>query len=230
MRHAPNALHATFAVTLEPADGAPLSVLENTDPERVLWQLSEMLRYWPGPIDCHWGLPAGAEPWSIEPHSGPRSLGSEARPEQVVAAPADRPLIWCTRLMAVFVVADLTFLVGSTGMAWPAVHPLSVVLALLLGTCLVALAVAVQTGRSRLRIGGRVRREDSLLGLQRQHGDVRLASVRGVYAIGLPSAERWHLLIDSSDGPLSMSVLQRDAAAVALEAERALSAARSAER
>jgi hypothetical protein len=228
MRHAPNALHATYGVTLEPNDGAPLSVLENTDPERVLWQLSEVLRYWPGPVDCRWGLPAGAEPWVVEPRSGPRGLDIEGRPEQVVAAPAHRSLIWCTRLMMLFVLADLTFLVGSTSMPWAEVHPLSVVLAVLLGASLVALAIAVQTGRSQLCIGSRIRREDSLFGLRSQHGAMRLESVRGVFAVGLPSADRWHVLIDSSDGPLAMSVARHEAAALVLEAERAIASARTA--
>ena len=228
-RHAPNALHATYAVTLEHGDGAALEVLESTDPERVLQQLSEVLRFWPGPVDCRWGLPASAQPWRIEPHSGPRALGGEV-PVQVVAAPRHRPLIWCTRIMAAFVVADLVFLVTSSGVPRAGMHPLSLVLPLLLGTCLLALAAVVHGRASRLCIGNRVYRETSLLGWRRQHGDVRLESVRGVHALGLPSADRWHLLIDSSDGPLALSVPRQRALALADEVSRAVASARASSR
>lgn len=228
MRHAPNASHATYAVALEPNEGSPVGVLESTDPEGVLWQLSEVLRYWPGPIDCRWGLPAGVQPWNIEPLSGPRSLAADGTPERVVAAPANRSLIWCARSMAAFVVADLVFLVGSAGIPWRDVHPLSLLLPLLFAACLVALVVALQTARSRLLIAGRVRREDGLFGLCKQHGSLRLESVRGVYTLGAPSADRWHVLIDSSDGPLSLSVPRHAAAALASQVEQAVAAVRGA--
>lgn len=228
-RHAPNALHATYAVTLEHGDGPAVEVLESTDPARVLHQLSEALRFWPGPVDCRWGLPVSAQPWRIEPHSGSRALGGQA-PVQVVAAPPHRPLIWCTRIMAAFVVADVIFLVGSSGVLRADMHPLSLVLPLLLASCLLALAAVVHGRGSRLCFSTRVYREDSLLGLRRQHGDVRLESVRGVYALGLPSADRWHLLVDSSDGPLALSVPRQRALGLADEAAQAVAAARASSR
>jgi len=147
-----------------------------------------------------------------------------------VAAPPHRPLIWCTRIMAAFVVADVIFLISSSGVPRADMHPLSLVLPVLLASSLLALAAVVHGRRSRLCFSTRLYREDSLLGLRRQHGDVRLESVRGVYALGLPSADRWHLLVDSSDGPLALSVPRQRALGLADEATRAVAAARATSR
>lgn len=220
--HAPDVLSAAYTVSLEPDGGASFTVLQGTDPERLLWQFSEVLRYWPGPVDCRWGLPDAARPWNIKPQSGPRTVNEGAEQSAVVAPLAHRPLIWCARIMAALVVADLTFLVTSVGIGLPYIHPLSLVLPLALAGCLVALAVALAGGHSRLLIGGCVRRESSLFGIRRTHGSLRLESVRGVYAVGVAAADQWHLLVDSSDGPLALPVPRRDAEAFARQAERAI--------
>jgi hypothetical protein len=226
VRHVPNALHASYSVTLEPDEGTPFTVLEGSDPERLSWQLSEVSRHWAGPIDCRWGLPASARPWSVEPHGGTH-VNAGGGAERVVSASPPRGLIWCTRLMAAFVVFDVLFLIPSSGVAAPDRHPLSLVLPLLLVLGLLALALVIASSRSRLRIAARVHREDHLLGVRRQHGDIRIESVRGVHAVGHPAADRWHVLIDSSDGPLSLSVPRGQARALADQTERAIAAARA---
>lgn len=226
--HAPGAARTTYRVTLE-TDAQALAVLQNTDPERLLWQFSEVLRHWPGPVDCRWGLPATARPWSIEPESAPRSL-SDGEAQSVGVVPlAHRPLIWCARLMTAFVVIDVAFLLstGSAGLAH--IHALSVALAATLVSCLFALTFALTSGSSRLLVGGSICRETALFGVRRRRGDVRVESVRGVHTLGATGAERWHLLIDSADGPLALDVSREQAASLARDAERAIIAARSRE-
>jgi hypothetical protein len=225
--YTPNALSAAYTVALEPDDGGAYTVLRNLDPERLLRQFSEVLRHWPGPVDCRWNLPTGARPWRIEPHSGPRTL-DEGRPAAVVDIPlTHRPLIWCARIMAALVITDLILLVTSAAAELRSIHPLSLILPCLLASGLVALALGLRTGGWRLRIAARVQRDVCSFGLCRARGSVRTDSVRGVYALGVAGAERWHLLVDSSDGPLALPVRCRDAEPLARAAERAISSSRS---
>jgi hypothetical protein len=224
----PSGERAAYTVRLEAESGVSLRVLESSEPERLLWQLSEVLRHWPGPVDCHWGLPDSARPWNIEPHSGPRSLGDAPDQASFGVPLAPRPLVWTSRLMAAFVVTDLVFLVTSAAAGLPRLHPLSIALPMVLAACLIALTTALASGSSRLRVGGRVRKEISMFGVQQPRGNVRLESVRGVYALDVPAAERWHILVDSSDGPLALSVPRQRAPGLAHDIERAIHAARAA--
>jgi hypothetical protein len=228
--YGPNALSPAYTVSLEPDGGGSFTVLQSPDPERLIGQFSEVLRHWPGPVECRWGLPEAARPWNIEPQSGPRTLNEGADRIAVVVPLAHRPLLWCARIMATLVVADLIFLVTSAGAGLSYIHPLSLVLALALAGCLIALAVGLGSGHSSLLVGGRVRRESSLFGIRRTRGSLRVESVRGVYAVGVPSAEQWHILVDSSDGPLALPVPRRDADAFARQAGQAIFASRSTSR
>jgi hypothetical protein len=225
--HAPGEARTTYTVTLETDDEA-FAVLQSPDPERLLWQFSEVLRHWPGPVDCRWGLPETARPWSIEPHSGPRSLNAEEAQSVAVVPLGHRPLIWCSCVMTALVLLDLSVLLTSAAAGVPRIHPLSLVLALIFASCLLALTFALATGSSRLRVNRRVSRETALFGVRRSRGGVRIESVRGVHALGSAAAERWHVLIDSADGPLALDVPRAQAAALAREAERAIVSARSA--
>lgn len=224
--HAPGAARTTHRVALA-AEGEERVVLQGTDPERLLWQFSEVLRHWPGPVDCRWGLPDAARPWSVEPHSGPRARNGEDGVSAAIVPLAPRPLVWCMRAMAGFVVVDLAFLLATAGAGLEHVHPLSALLAAAFAGCLATLAAALGSGSTRLRVGGYVRREAALFGLRRRSGGVRVESVRGVHVVGAPGAERWHVLIDSADGPLALEAPRADAAALARDAERAIAAARS---
>lgn len=136
--------------------------------------------------------------------------------------------MWCAGTMAALVIVDLVLLVGSAGAKLSYIHPLSEILPLGLALYLVLLALALFTGSYRLTLAGRLRKERSLLGVTRVLGEVRPETVRGVHAIGAPDADRWHVLIDSADGPLSVSVPRREAEALARETERSLSLARTA--
>jgi hypothetical protein len=224
--HAPGAAHSTYRVVLETDDDA-LTVLQSSNPEPLLWQFSEVLRHWPGPVSCHWGLPDAVRPWIVEPQSGPRSMNDEAAQSVATVRLSHRPLIWCTRVMTALVLIDLSFLLtnGSVGLA--SIHPLSVGLALVFASCLLALMFALTSGFSQLRVSRRVCRETSLFGLRRRRGDLRVESVRGVHALGSTAAERWHVLLDSADGPLALEVGRAEAPALAREVEHAILAARS---
>jgi hypothetical protein len=218
---------AAYTVTLESADGGAYRVLQNKDPERLLWQFSEVLRHWPGPVDCRWGLPATARPWSIEPQSGARAR-AEAGERVVASAPlAHRPLVWCARITAALVLVDLAFLVTSASAGVARIHSLSVALPLVFGSCLVALALALAGARSALIIAGRLRRESTFFGIRSEHGGVRVESVRGVHAVGTNAAELWHVLVDSADGPLALEVPRRVAQDLARAVERAIVEARA---
>lgn len=223
--HVPDTPRTTYRVSLV-GDGSVHTVLQNADPERLLWQFSEVLRHWPGPVDHRWGLPEAARPWSIEPHSGPRSERPEGTQRVVTAPWAHRPLKWCTQLMAAFVVVDLGFLLTSGGRGLDSIHPLSSILAAALACCLVALAAALSNGSNSLCIDGRVYGQTALFGVRRRRGGVRTESVRGVYALGAAGAEVWHVLVDSADGPLALEVPRQQAAALTREAEAAIAAAR----
>lgn len=219
---------AGYTAALRTHDGAEYVVLEATDPERLLRQLAEVLRHWPGPVDCRWGLPASARPWIIEPQSGPRTrLTAPARP-LLQSSLAHRPLMWCGAIMAALVIADLVLLVVSAGAKLASIHPLSVILPVCLGLYLVLLALVLFTRSDRLTLAGRLRKERSLLGVTRVLGEVRAETVRGVHAVGAPAAERWHVLVDSADGPLCVSVPRGRAESLARETERALGLARAA--
>ena len=128
--------------------------------------------------------------------------------------------------MAAFVVVDLTILLTTVGARLDDIHPLSIALAVGFGACLIGLTLALSSGSSRWRINRRICRETALFGVRRQRGAVRIESVRGVHALGAAGAERWHVLIDSTDGPLALEVARGDAARLAQDTERAIAAVR----
>jgi hypothetical protein len=218
---------AGYTAALRTSDGIEQVVLANADPERLLRQLGEVLRHWPGPVECRWGLPATARPWSIEPESGPHALRSTPALPVLRSPLASRPLVVCTGLMAALVIVDLVLLVVSAGAKLPSLHPLSVILPVLFALYLVTLTIALLTASDRLTLAGHLRKERSLFGVTRLLGEVRPESVRGVHAIGAPGAHRWHVLVDSADGPFSVSVPRGQAETLARETERALGLARA---
>jgi hypothetical protein len=124
------------------------------------------------------------------------------------------------------VCGDLVFLMISASANLSRVHPLSTLLAVIFALYLITLAVGLSSAAYCLTLGSSLRKERSLFGVSRVLGDVRLEAVRGVHAIGERGAERWHVLVDSADGPLAIPVPRGEAQALAREIESAVTLAR----
>jgi hypothetical protein len=159
----------------------------------------------------------------------------------VIHAPqAHKDLRWSIALMTLLVLVYLTFLVTTAGADVAEIHPLSVVLPIVLGIAMLALSLALATWHARLMIASstplsstkgreeRVWAETSMFGVRRADASVSLQSLRGVHVLGAAASERWHLLLDSSEGALALPVPQSHARAMAERAQAALSLRRSA--
>jgi hypothetical protein len=112
-----------------------------------------------------------------------------------------------------------------------------VVLPSVLGAVMLTLTLTLATWHARLviteshapsdSVGGAGQRlwvETAMLGVRRAGASVSSASVRGVYVLGAPVSERWHLLLDSSEGALALPVPQSQAQALAERTRAALAA------
>lgn len=222
----PDSPRGMYVVRVDIEGDRRWTALRNTDPQALLRQLRAVLLHWPAPVECRWGLPDPARPWSFEPPPpGPVAAG-ELAPNAVLQAPVcGKGLLWIMSLMTVLMLVELTFLVVSESAKLPQVHFLSVLLPAITATGLVMITLILATAHVRLSIAARVSEEVRVLGLRRPRGDVRLASIRGVYAIGALSSERWHVLIESADGPLAVPVDRSQAELVARETRLAISSA-----
>jgi hypothetical protein len=220
----PDCPRGAYILRLEENGREGWTVLRNSNPGPVLRGLRSVLQHWPAPVECRWGLPASARPWSFEPRPAAASPASEPSPRAVLSAPVcSRGLRWTMTVMTLVMLAELAFLVLSESAKLSRVHVLSAVLPVITAAGLVAITSSLATARTRLSITARVLAELSVLGIRRPRGDVDVASVRGVYAIGAGAAERWHVLVDSHEGPLAVPVERTRAEVMARETRVALS-------
>jgi hypothetical protein len=223
----PDSPRGAYTVRLELEGAERWTVVRSPDPGAVLRQLRTLLAHCPAPVDCRWGIPEAASPWSFEPH--PEATESEQVPSRaVICAPrCDPGLFWIMAIMALLMLLDLAFLVVSETEKVPVIHPLSVLLPILLAGCLSTIALALATGRTCLRITTHVSEEECVLGVRRRRGQVRVGSVREVHIVGAAGSTYWHLLVDSADGPLAMSVERGQAEALARHTRLAIADARA---
>jgi hypothetical protein len=225
--------HGAYTAALELDGGQPWTLLRHPDPSTVLIQLRAVLKHWPRPVECHWGLPAQVEPWIFEPDAAQPAAGDSAgkptaAPPLVIRAASCGPdLLRVMGVMTLLTLADLVFLMLTAGATAPQLHPLSIVLPVLMAASLVAVTLGLASAHARLVIARAVRLETGSLGFRRSHGAVRLDTVRGAHLVGSTTSERWHLLVDSADGPLAMPVRQAHAQALAERAKQAMSSAQS---
>jgi hypothetical protein len=227
--------HGAYTAALELEGGQQWTLLRHPDPSTVLGQLRAVLKHWPRPVECHWGLPEQVRPWIFEPDAAVEPAGdTSAKPTgaplnaTVIRAPLCRTdLLRVMGVMTLLTVTDLVFLVLTAGAAAPSIHPLSVVLPILTGASLVALTFGLASAQARLVIARRVRVETGALGFRKSHGAVRLDAVRGAHVVGTAASERWHVLVDSADGPLAMPVRKAHAKALAERAQQAIDSSKA---
>jgi len=210
-----------YVVFLELGAGQRFALLRAAEPDALLRDLRQVLEHFPERVDCSWGLPAQAEPWVFDP---PSADTHEVEPGTTLVdqrlAPLD--LVRVVVAATIFVLFDLTFLVTSQQARLTRVHPLGVALPIVMGCSLVVLALSLVYRRVYLVAASRIQSETGALGLRWGQRSVRLERVRGVYLIGAEQAARQHLLLDTSDGPLAVSLERRGADAVAREVRRAI--------
>jgi hypothetical protein len=182
-------------------------LLGSDDPGLLLRELRRVLAHWPVEVAHEWGLPSGSQPWAFQPRT---LTGSErwATPEPriVRGARAGRGLRCAMSVMAALVLLDLGFLLVSASARVPSVHPLSLVLPALTASCFLAVTLAVLTRHARLRIGSDWVKESCLFGVCRVQQSIPRESVRGVYLVTAGRSGQQHLLVDGSEGPLSLLV------------------------
>jgi hypothetical protein len=172
-------------------------------------------------VECRWGLPAGSEPWLFEP--APRARAeSEHGAVLVQHRLAPISLVRVISVATLLVLLDLTLLVSAQQARLTYVHPLSVALPLAMGSSLVALTLTLATRRVRLTADSWIQSDVGVLGLRQLRAAARVERVRGVYVIGARGAEGRHILLDTSDGPLSVWVPEELAQAKAREISRAI--------
>lgn len=222
----PEAPEPNYAALLVDGDRSwPL--LRARDPAQLLRDLRSVLAHWPGEVEQDWGLPSSARPWSFR----------AASPEQDTEAPDERAVLrglraeallrWGLGGIAALVLLDLVFLLLSASAHVPAVHPLSLGLAVVSWVCLLCISGAVATRHPRLVIGTQLALEERVLGICKQRQQVRSDSVRDVYIVTAGSGAR-HLLVDSSEGPLALLVGAQEAERAREELRRSLARAHGA--
>lgn len=219
----PDAPHGAYSVRVELDGGESWTVLRHPDPNLVLRELRAVLEQWPAPVSCRWRLPETAQPWCFEPRASAPASERDPTPKTLLRAHlCDRGLRRTLSVMTLLMLGELTFLIVSQSATVPRVQPLSVLLPIVTAACLLAITLILATAHVRLSMTGGALRQASVFGLRQRRAEVRVASVRGVYAIGASSAERWHVLIDSEDGPLSVPVDRAQAEGAARQARRAI--------
>lgn len=219
----PDSPRGAYTVRLETDGAERWTVLRNESPGVVLRSLRAILVHWPAPVECRWGLPASARPWSFEPGPLGARLAGETPTKAVLRAPlCGRGLLWTLSVMTLVMLAELAFLVLSESAKLPRVHVLSVFLPILTAGGLVAITLILATAHVRLSVTARLLAELSVIGVRRRRGDVDVASVRGVYAIGAGGSDRWHVLIDSREGPLAVPVERSHAEVMVRETRLAI--------
>lgn len=212
-----------YVAQLELPTGERFPLIQDVHPERVLDSLQRVLEHFPHPVECHWGLPVEAAPWMFE-----RPRVTDSRPplgqtlfRERVAGPT------LVRLMAVtacLVVLDLSVLVTTQRTQLAYVHPLSIILPIIFGACLVALSLGLTSCHARLSIGTEVTTDINVFGSSHGARSRRADRVRDVYVIGHAAAGRRHLLLDTSDGPLAIAVRAAHADGLARSVTRAIAA------
>lgn len=219
----PDSPRGAYSVQLEVDGVERWTVLRNSNPGAILRSLQAMLLHWPAPVECRWGLPVSVTPWSFEPCPDGDGLAGELPVKTVLRAPlCGRSLLWVMSVMTLVMLAELTFLVLSESAKLARVHVLSLLLPVITAAGLLAITSILATAHVRLSITARLLAELCVLGVRRRRGDVAIASVRGVYAIGAAASERWHVLIDSHEGPLAVPVERSHAELVAHETRLAI--------
>jgi hypothetical protein len=223
--------HTAYVARLQLEDGSGWALIRDRHPARVLEQLRQLQACWPQPVESRWGLPEQLRPWEPEPREPePREpeTAAEGPPAQaLIRVPmAHKDLRWSIALMTLLVLVYLTFLVATAGAEVAHIHPLSVVLPIVLGASMLVLSLALATWHARLVVAQRVSVETSWFGVRRVDASVSRRSLRGVYVLGAAGSERWHLLLDSSEGALALPVPRSQAEALARQARSALSMAR----
>lgn len=222
----PYSPRGAYTVRLELFGGERWTVLRDASPGAILRSLRAVLLHWPAPVDCRWGLPTAARPWSFEPRPIAAPQAHELPLQAVVRAPlCGRGLLWTLSVMTLVMLAELAFLVLSESAKLPETHVLSVVLPVLTAAALVAITSSLATAHFRLSITTSLLSELCVLGVCQRRAEVGVSSVRGVYAIGAASSERWHVLIDSHEGPLAVPVDRTQAEAMAHETRLAIAGA-----
>jgi hypothetical protein len=211
-----------YTASVELAGGGSFPILVDSEPDAVLRQLRDVLRHFPGSVECRWGLPQAVEPWRFEPASLARATDFEHGAVLVDERISPIALVRVVGVATALVLLDLTLLVSSQQARLPHVHPLGVALPLAMGTCLLALSVALATRRVRLTAGSWLRSDVGVLGLRSRQRAARVERVRGVYVIGAAAAHGRHILLDTSDGPLAVWVPEAVAEAKAREISRAI--------
>jgi hypothetical protein len=186
-------------------------LLEGPDPAQLLRELRSVLSYWPGLVEQEWGLPGGAQPWAFQPLAAPALEREAAAAARVLrGARAEDGLRLAMAVITGLVLLDLAVLLVSASPHVPSVHPLSLILPAVSASCLIAIALAVVTRQPRLVVGRDWVQESCVLGVRRVQQRIRGESVRGVHLVATGGGQG-HLLVDGSEGPLSLLVRARDA-------------------
>lgn len=195
-----------YEVLLKARAGRELVLLSSKDPALVSRDLGKLLEICPLPLRSGWGLPKGAAPWTPIDRDDDRE-GSSASPREIVLERHDPPLP-----------GGIAVLVGGLGVGvmWTIdiyrraqtglpLSVLSIALAVFFSVLLTVLGLALISNRLVLRTGpdGLIL-EARTFGLRRQRFCVPHADLGRVHVVSPDGEHAWHVLLETSQGALSV--------------------------
>jgi hypothetical protein len=211
-KHAP-ALR--YRVLLKFGDGTRVTLLESDEPISVLRDLERTVRRLPLPVLAGWGLPEAARPWELgsPPAGAPKPAASETFViEQVEASQGSSA--WTVIVGGLAVGALMAVMMMARLERGQQISPLS--WALSIGTIAIVVGVGIRIASQRVRVsvGADLCIERAVLGLRIARRCIPLSAIRAAHAVGPEPSEPRHVLLETSEGPVSFACAGRTALSV----------------
>jgi hypothetical protein len=201
----------TYGVVLERSAKAPLIVLSDPKPDRVLRDLTLLRKVVSLPTFPGWGLPRDA-PWTTqaEPAAAvPASAAPVSRPggnRFASRAPRGRTkksmagtLFVGSAGMAAIIVVNLTHRIA----LGDAPSAMSLVLPILSVSTAVLVALGIWTSRTSLELGPGVRFARFVYGIAIERRSVEKGTIHSGYLVSPEGSTPRHLLLDTRSGPMA---------------------------
>lgn len=211
-----------YEVVLKARAGRELVLLSSKDPALVTRDLGKLLEVCPLPLRSGWGLPKDATPWTPVDRDDDRERPG-ASPREIVLERHDPPLP-----------GGITILIGGlgVGLMWGIdiyrraqtglpLSVLSIALAVFFSLLLTLLGLALISNRLVLRTGPHgLILEARTLGVRLQRFRVPNAELARVHVVSPDGEEAWHVLLETTQGALSLPCRPSNASELLQELRR----------
>jgi hypothetical protein len=201
-----------YRLLLKFGDGARATLLESAEPISVLRDLERALRRLPLPVLTGWGLPEAARPWEIASARADASKPATSEVfviEQVEASQG--PSAWTVIIGGLVVGALMAVMMIARLERGEQISPLSWALSIGTIAIVVGLGIRIAAQRVRVRLGSDLCIEHAVLGLRLARRCIPLNAIHAAHAVGPDPSEPRHVLLETSNGPVSFACAGRTA-------------------